>query len=198
MTIDIEDAVRAMLAEPPVPPNRAEPTAELLARVDSCVRANVTRRRLLTGFGLAVAAVSVPMIVVSGVDAPQRTAASSAPSSAAGLSNSQIKNIALAAAKSYGDPEPTTIAYVKTTRAQALKQVDGVVERGGDESAPVIVIVMAGHFTVTGLGIGNATSTGDHAIFMIDSATGQGFSQGITSDAPDIAPLGNVVWLAPT
>ena len=201
MKDDVEDAVRATLAKPPVPVKPSGSAAEFLAGVDSRVRGAVSRRWLLAGFGAAAtaAAVSVPIVVLSGGGAGRHSAlAPAGPSTISTLSDSQIKDIALATAKSYGDPSPTTITYVKSTRATALDQVTGVVEHDSSHgSDPVIVIVMTGHFTVTGLGLGNGSLTGSSAHIVLDAVTGQALNWGIAPNAPDITPLGKAVTLTP-
>ena len=106
---------------------------------------------------------------------------------------SALRAIALSQAQMSGEPNPGSISFVSTTRAQADKILNTATT--GDDA--VYVIKMTGHFTAknAGLAAKGRVPTGTTMTVTVSAATGQVTDWGITDSAPDLSPAGHATAL---
>jgi hypothetical protein len=132
--------------------------------------------------GSVVAAVSGALIVTL---VPGSSAASTS------LTQAQITGIALGFAANAGDPTPTLVEHVETTRSQAVEasSADTV-----QNNAASYLIAMRGNFVLQDAPRppGAAAPTGSVLTLVIDAQTGQLTDIGVQDNVPDLSQLGPV------
>ncbi|MDQ6777031.1 MAG: hypothetical protein M3071_12640 [Actinomycetota bacterium] len=153
------------------------------------------KTKLAAGAAALIAAVG--FLTLGGNGHPSTAKASSAPTS---MSASQIRTIALNFATAAGDPTPTSIEYVASTRAAANQALYGG-KLQGDPTAndPSYVIVQQGSFREDHAPRPPQASvpTGSVLVVVVNASTGQMTDLSLGQTTPSsLASLGTVIPLA--
>lgn len=111
----------------------------------------------------------------------------------AGMTTTQIATVARNFAAAAGDPSPTSIRAVRTTRGAANLLLSGA--SVSDASHDVYAIVETGNFTIKNLPIPpNAPAPrGTVLHIVVDASTGEMLDEGVNDIKPDLATLGSVL-----
>lgn len=165
--------------------------------LESGVRETGGRRVLKRGSFIALVALSSGCVVAGVALGLGRAYAGSAPPHAlAGAppppTSSEltaIQGIALGAATSDGDPNPTNVVLVPTLRSQA-ELIDAGTPTNSDQA--VYFVVMHGTFTAAGVPAppGAAAPTGTVITLTIDAATNRVLDFGIEDSPPNVDRMG--------
>lgn len=143
----------------------------------------------LTGAAMVTAALA------AGCGRAPAAVGTSVPASAIG----RLTAIAHRAAARNGDPKPTWITAVATTRAKALTSATPGDYVPGSARVKVYLITMCGHFTAGDASIppGAKAPSGRYLSLVIDARTFRGLDFGIGPKPPPVAPasLGPVTRL---
>jgi hypothetical protein len=113
----------------------------------------------------------------------------------------RLAAIADRAARTNGDPAPSQVTAVLTTRAKALTSATPGDFVPGSAGVPVFLVTLRGHFTADDVSRppGSAAPTGRYLSLVVDAATFQVTDFGISPEPPPVSPasLGPVTYLDP-
>jgi hypothetical protein len=113
----------------------------------------------------------------------------------------RLAAIADRAARANGDPAPSQVTAVLTTRAKALTSATPGDFVPGSGGVPVFLVTLRGHFTAADVSRppGSAAPTGRYLSLVVDAATFQVTDFGISPAPPPVSPasLGPVTYLDP-
>lgn len=125
--------------------------------------------------------------------APTDTTPTGSPGSSAEtgppLSDAQVRQIASEFAGGMGDPNPTSIEYVESTRQQAVSALSG---DKVDTNPDVYAIVMTGDFVASTAPTDGPPPTGSVLTMVINANTGALTDFGVQNQVPDLTSLGSV------
>lgn len=127
------------------------------------------------------------MILAGGLGSLIATASSAAPSASPATARSPVspaalQRIAAQAARTMGDPDPTSVQAVATSRGIADSALMGEKNTSwGPISSPVHVIIERGHFTAVSSPPGDKAPTGSTLAIIVDDHTGEVTDVGVTN-----------------
>jgi hypothetical protein len=113
----------------------------------------------------------------------------------------RLAAIADRAARANGDPAPSQVTAVLTTRAKALTSATPGDFIPGSGGVPVFLVTLRGHFTAADVSRppGSVAPTGRYLSLVVDAATFQVTDFGISPEPTRVSPasLGPVTYLDP-